>query len=493
VKVLIGGILHESNSFVESFTTVRDYGVRELLFGHEVLDWGENTRTVLGGCIDAAKEMNLELLPTMYAFAQPGGPLGSETFHFLLDQFLARVQRALPVDGVLLTLHGAMIAEGIDDAEGFLLNKLRKAVGPRMPIVATLDFHANVSEGMLGPGTAFVGYDTYPHVDMWERGHEAVRILHSTILGNIRPAVAFRQVPLLSSLPSLNTFRHPMSDVMSEARRVENEPGVICVTVSGGFPYSDVRDAGVSVQVVTDSEPTIAKARAKELAGFIWDLRMDFLSQFVPAAQAVREAMSSTAGPVVLADLGDNTGGGAPGDGTALLRELLEQAATNAVVAVMHDPETIEIATTAGIGSDVNVSLGGKRNRLQGPPLRASARVKTLSDGHYVHTGPLSTGTSGHMGRAAVLEIGGVEVVVAELRRAPNDPAVLRSVGIEPHKKQIIVLKSSVHYRAAYEPFAARIIEVDTAGLTSDLTHLPFSRVRRPIFPLDILDDGSTL
>lgn len=485
MKVLIGGILHESNSFVESFTTVRDYEVQELLYGAEVLHWGENTRTALGGCIDAAREVGLELLPTVYAFAQPGGPLVREAFDFLLDQFLSRVEQALPVDGVLLILHGAMIADGIEDAEGFLLHRTRTAVGPRVPIVATLDFHANVSGGMVEQDAVFVGYDTYPHVDMWERGHEAVGILHSTILGNIRPVVAFRQVPLLASLPSLNTFRRPMSDVMSEVGRIENEPGIVCVTVSGGFPYSDVRDAGVSVQVITDNAPTIAEGRAKELADFIWGLRRDFQCQLVPAAQAVREALLTPVGPVVLADLGDNTGGGAPGDGTALLRELLEQAATNAVVAVLHDPETVEIATAAGVGSDINVSLGGRRNRLQGPPLRVRARVKTVSDGHYVHTGPLSTGTAEHMGRATVLEIDGVEVVVAELRRAPNDPAVLRSVGIEPRNKQIIVLKSSVHYRAAYEPIATRIIEVDTAGLTSDLTRLPFRRVRRPIFPLD--------
>ncbi len=485
MRILIGGILHESNSFAESYTTVREYRVRELVYGDEVLRWGENTRTALGGCIDAAREVDLELLPTMYAFAQPGGPLLREAFDFLLDQFLSRVQQALRVDGVLLILHGAMIADGIDDAEGFLLHKLRAEVGAGVPVVATLDFHANVSPEMVGQNTVFVGYDTYPHVDMWERGREAVHILHSTILGTVRPVVAFRQVPLLAPLPSLNTFRPPMADVMAEARRIEDEPGVVCVTVSGGFPYSDVRDAGVSVQVVTDNAPAIAEERAKELADFIWGLRKDFICQLIPAAQAVRQAMSNAAGPVVLADLGDNTGGGAPGDGTALLRELLEQDATNAVVAVVHDPEAVEIATTAGVGSDINVSLGGKRNRLQGPPLRVRARVKALSDGHYVHTGPLSTGTSGYMGRAAVLEIGRVEVVVAELRRAPNDPAVLRSVGIEPRNKQIIVLKSSVHYRAAYGPIATRIIEVDTAGLTSDLTRLPFSRVRRPIFPLD--------
>ncbi|MEZ4570716.1 MAG: MlrC C-terminal domain-containing protein [Thermomicrobiales bacterium] len=254
------------------------------------------------------------------------------------------------------------------------------------------------------------------------------------------------------------------------------------------FPYADIPETGMAAYVATDDDPELAERCVRELAQFAWDHRQDFQATPMPVAEAVSYAMEQE-GPILLADVADNPGAGTSCDGTEVLRELIAQDARNAVVALMFDPETAHQAAEAGIGATIDVRIGGKVDDLHGAPVETSAYVKVLTDGYFINDGPLGTGSISNMGLTAVLEIGGrggIEVICTSLRRAANDANSLRSVGIEPTKKQIVVIKSSVHYRADFMPLVNEIVEVDAPGLSaSDWSRFDFQHLRRPIFPLD--------
>lgn len=273
---------------------------------------------------------------------------------------------------------------------------------------------------------------------------------------------------------------------MSLAFEYEEEPGVINVSVYGGFVYSDIHDAGLAFLATTDGDLKRAQEIAAGLARKAWEIRHQFVANMKPPAEAVRYAMEAPRGPVVLADVADNTGGGASGDGTEVSRELIRQDAQDVVVITIPDREAVEEASRVGIGGKFDAMIGGKFDDNHGAPVRVVGTVKLLSDGEFVHRGPMSTGAKSSMGRTAVIRCGGVDIIVNERRFQPVDPEVARSVGIEPRHKKIVVLKSAVHYRASYEPIAEEIIEVDGPGLASpNLDRFTFKHIRRPVFPLD--------
>lgn len=274
---------------------------------------------------------------------------------------------------------------------------------------------------------------------------------------------------------------------MGRALSIEGEEGVANVTVACGFPWSDHKDVGVSVIVTTNNDPQLAEGKAEEIADLMWSLRTDFLVKPMPVREALTEATAAPEGPYVLADIGDNPGGGTPCDGTVVLKAMLDLGVKDAVLAVMCDPEAVATAIEAGVGNTVTMEVGGKTDEFHGKPIEVSGTVRTISDGRFQHRGPMMTGVWMDMGRTVVVDCQGVEVIFTEKRLQPTDLQLYRSVGIEPEDKQIIVVKSSVHYRASHEPIAKKVIELDTPGLTSPrLASIPFKKIRRPIFPLDV-------
>jgi microcystin degradation protein MlrC len=270
------------------------------------------------------------------------------------------------------------------------------------------------------------------------------------------------------------------------ADEMERDPRVLTVSVFAGFPLADIHDAGLSIYVATDGDPALAGKLADRLEAVAWDHRHEFVHRAVPVPEAVAAALALDGRPVILADIADNTGGGAAGDGTEILRELLRVAAPSATVACVWDPQAAAACTRAGVGATVTLEVGGKVDDRHGAPVRMTGRVSALSDGRFVHRGPMFRGLPGRLGATAVLEAGGVKVILISRRWQTLDPEMIRLVGIEPREERILVVKSTIHYRAAFEPFAARIIEVDAPGLSSsNLSRFEFARVRRPIFPLD--------
>jgi microcystin degradation protein MlrC len=270
------------------------------------------------------------------------------------------------------------------------------------------------------------------------------------------------------------------------ADAMERRPRVVSISVFAGFPLADIQDAGLSVYVVTDGDQALADALAEELTETAWSHRREFLHTALPVATAVARALAAPHGPVVLADIADNTGGGAAGDTTEILRELLRVGATGTTVACIWDPEAARACVEAGVGATLTVAVGGKVDASHGAPLTLTGRVRAVSDGRFVHRGPMMRGLAGRLGPTAVLEVGGVKIILISLRWQTLDPEMLRFVGIEPERERIVVVKSTIHYRAAFEPIAREILEVDAPGLSSsNLGRFPFTAVRRPIFPLD--------
>jgi len=486
MRLVTGTISHETNVLSNIATDLEQFRKRRLLYGEEVFDYHRGTKTPVGGLMDGCEKHGFEFVPTVFASATPSGTITAEAFDTLLGQILDGIEGAGEFDGVAMHLHGAGVAENHDDIEGHILAEVRKAIGDR-PLVSTFDLHANHTKLTVESADVLIGYDTYPHVDGYERGVEAIDVITRLLDDSLKPTKAFRQPPMMPALQAQFTGKYPMSRLIEEAHRMEGMEAVETVTVAAGFPWSDFEDVGLSFIVTTNGDQALADRLADELQDLAWGMRRDFLVKPVSVRDALRRVKNAEGGPYILADIGDNPGGGAPEDGTVVLRAILEEGLEGGVLAVMWDPEAVEKASASGIGSQVTVELGGKTDDLHGKPLEVTGTVKTLTDGKWIVKGPMGTGSESDMGETAVLLVGGNEVIVTSKRLQPMDLELYRSLGIEPTERRFIVVKSSVHYRAAHEPIAVEVIELDTPGLTSPrLAGFGFKKLRRPIFPLDV-------
>ena len=486
MRVAVGGVYHESNTFFRQPMTMERFGESHLDFGDGVVSRWRGTCSEMAGFVEGARRGGFEIVPTLMAWGMPAGPLTQETFDALAREMVERLSAAGPLDGVLVWLHGAMVSEHFAEADAEFLGRVRRAIGPKIPLVATTDYHANFNAEIVRWPDAIVGYDTYPHVDQVERGLEAADILRRMACEGLRPVMKLARRPLLPHILRQITADPPMSEVLARAHRWESQPGVIAVTVAAGFPYADVPEAGFSVVAVAENEET-AFAAAEDIAELAWSRRAEFTASLPDAATAVREAIAQPHGLTILVDVGDNVGGGTPADGTVILSELLAQNACDALV-LLCDPEAVAACAAAGVRSDVTLRVGGKFDRLHGDPVEIRGRVKRLSDGLFRNVGPMRDGVVEDQGRTAVVDTGGVLVVLTERRMPMWNLEQLRSVGIEPARLRIVVVKAAIAWRAAYAPIAQHIIEVDTPGLTAaDVRRFHYRRLRRPIYPLDPL------
>lgn len=492
MRIASGGIQHETNTFATTPTTLADF-IRdsdcgpELSGGEVLISRCRNTGTIHGGYIAGAEAAGVELLPLLNARAQPAGKVQQSAFDTMLTWFLDRLKAVLPVDGVLLDLHGAMISDRHDDAEGAFIAAVREVVGPDVPIVVTLDLHANISARMAQLSNVIIGFDTYPHVDMYERGFEAAQLLARMIRGEVRPVMEFRQLPLLTMPPMQCTLREPMQTLMSRVHQMEQENGVLTATVAMGFPFADIHDAGVSILVTVDGDRALAVRKADELAGWLWELRDALQPQLTTMEEVMRYCDAHpNEGLVIVADGSDNPGGGAPCDGTVALRAMIDAGFKGGVVGILCDPETAAQAHAAGVGKTIPVRLGAKVDDRHGTPIERPAYVRALCDGRYVHQGPMMRGVADSFGPMATLIVGGVEVVVGTHRRQLLDAEMLHIAGIDPTSRRLLVVKSCVHFRAHLGPLASRIFDADTPGVhRPDFACFQYQHVRRPVYPLD--------
>lgn len=480
-RVIIGMMSHETNTFSTVKTTLSDF---RPMYGQAIVETLKGTRSGIGGYIDVFDREGVEYIPTIAAGATPAGELRNEDFWIIVDYIKDAIKQAGKIDGVLLSLHGAMVAEGAPEAEGTLLKEVREIVGD-IPVIVTLDLHGLISGSLIDNCDAVFGYDTNPHIDMYERGVEAAEALVRTMKGEIKPTVAYRKLPMLPPTINQRTAEGPMVKLLETARQMETQPGVINVCLFPAFPYADVERAGSAVVAVTDNDPELAQELADTLGDEMWSLRNEFLKPLTPITEAVATAIKAKEGPVVLADVADNPGGGAPGDGTEILRELIRQGATNTGLACIKDPEAVSRAIEIGVKGTLTMKIGAKTDNFHGVPLKVTGTVRTITDGRFIHKA-MAVGVPADVGRTAVIDVNGIEIILTERSHAPNDPEIYRRNGIEPTDKKILVLKSRGHFRAAYEPFSKQVIEVDAPGLTTpNLGWFTYHNIPRPIWPFE--------
>jgi microcystin degradation protein MlrC len=492
MRIAFGCIGHETNTFSSVPTSINSFKKGSYYVGEEIISAFSHTSTITGGFIENAKKLGMELVPLLWTFATPSGMVDQNAYQILKNEFLNLLRDAREIDGVLLDLHGAMVTEQIEDAEGDLIQAVREVVGA-LPIVTTLDLHANITPEMAEYAEVIIGFDTYPHVDCYDRGLEAAEVMSAIVQGQIHPRMAYRQLPFLTSPPAQCTMKPLMSEVLERLYALEAQSEVVTATLSMGFPFADIRHAGVSVLVTTDGDQQLAEQHVDEFASYIWEIRQAFNLNLVSVEQAIEQANNTKEKPIILAEGSDNPGGGGPCDGTIILNTLIKNQVEGAVIAVIADPESVDLAIQAGVGNSVDLNVGGKTDPLHGNPVSLTGYVKTISDGNFVHKGPMGQGRPGRMGKTVVIEANGIEIILTEKRIQPYDAEVLRSVGIEPTDRRLIVLKSAVHFRADYTPIAHQILEVDTPGVHSpDLFSYDYHRLRRPIYPLDLDTDWST-
>lgn len=484
MRIAIGQVAHETNTFCSGTTSAADFQAWEWALGEEIIQRHSGVRDYLGGMIAGARERGVQVAPTFATFAYPSGTIAAGTYRQILDTLLEAIRGAGPVDAVCLALHGAGVAEGVDDLEGDLLAAVRRLVGDDTPLVVTLDLHGNVTPQMAAAADALLGVNCYPHVDSFERGVEAVDLAVRMVQGQVRPVMHLTRLPMM--IPTTTTNHGIGQEINEICRQWEQRPGVLDCTLFHGFPYTDVPQVGVSVVAIADGDPELARQAADDVARQVWERRERFLPHILSAEEAVRLALATEGRPVVINDTSDNPGGGTPGDATHLLRAMLEAGLEEACFGFIYDPETAEQAHRAGVGATIDVRLGGKTDDLHGAPIEAQAYVKALTDGRFVQQSPMGRGARVDLGRMARLQIGGVDVLVSSVRTQTLDDEVFLLHGIDVRRYKIVALKSSQHFRAGFEPLAARIITADTPGLTtSNLKVFDYRRLPRPIWPLD--------
>jgi microcystin degradation protein MlrC len=431
------------------------------------------------GFVDEARSLRHELLPLAWCSAQPSGRVTQDAFERIATLLLDDLRAARGLDAVYLDLHGAMVAEHLDDADGELLCRVREVVGPTVPVVASLDYHANVSHRMARQATALVSYRTYPHVDMAECGARSARVVHA-LLGGTRVVSRLQQLDFLIPLTSQATLVEPMQSLMGEAAVAERAP-VLSVCVAPGFPAADVADCGPSVYAcgsdassVEGTVRRLAEALGRREAGFALELFT------IEAALAEIAKLAPPRGrPVILADTQDNPGGGGHADSMSLIRALVASGLQGVLAGVICDPEAAARAHAAGEGAHVDLRLGARSGTAGEVPLEARFKVAALGDGRFTGTGPFYRGARFELGPMALLEVGGMRIAVASRKQQAADQAMFRHLRAEPADYAVLALKSSVHFRADFGPIASRILVVEAPGPNvADPARLPFTRLR---------------
>lgn len=486
MRIAVGGIEHETNTYAtESMgpTSLDDF---QQLRGDAIWEVS-GTRTFVGGFLSAIEEAGHEAVPLFWAWAGPSGIIEAGTYDALKAEFIERLEAAMPVDAIAVSMHGAGVIEGIDDLEADFAAAIREVVGDDVPIVVPLDLHGNITTAMGQRIDLMLGVQEYPHTDMFERGVEAIATLPDLVSGALQPTTHVERLPLL--LPTSTTDAGPAADIRDLCLAAERQPGVIDVSFFHGFPYTDVPATGASIVVITNNDAALARKISADIASAVWDRRRDFITESLTpdvSIELATQALASTGGPVVINDTADNPGGGTPGDGTHLLSAMLTADVEGSCFGFIFDQTTAEIAHSAGVGATIDVRLGGRHGPLHGEPLDVTAYVKALTDGRLVYTSPMVAGVRANLGKSARLTIGNVDVIVTSRRNQTFDAEVFMLHGIDVTRRSIIGLKSSQHFRAGFRDLASAIITADSPGLTTlDVNVFEHPAADGPLWPLD--------
>jgi microcystin degradation protein MlrC len=487
MRIALINVGQETNDFNPLPTTLTDYRSFGLYEGQEMLEKLQGLGEV-GGYLEAVGESGLEVetIPIIRGWASAAGRLDTESRLFFEDRISKGLQAAGRIDGLAIQLHGACAAEGVDDVEGAQLAICREVLGPDVPIVLSLDHHANVTRRIVANSNAIVGHRTQPHSTV-DTGKVAAKLLLRVLQGEVRPVIAFRKLRLLSHQEQFLTSKGPMKALFDRARAMEEDPRVLQASPFPMQPWLDVAEGGWSITVTTDADPDLAARLADELADLAWSMRAEFQKKdAVPVDQAVRTADEAAQGVVVLSDTGDTVFGGAAGDSNVILESILRQGIRSTALIPMIAPDTVKRLAEAGVGAQVTLPLGGHATSFF-TPLTVTGTVRAVGGGVVALSEHNQREVD--MGLSVIFETGPVTMLITELRAvAGNLPAVWRALGVEPRDYKMAVLKTASNFQY-FQPIASQVIRVDTPGPgQSDIAGLPWRRIPRPIYPLDPID-----
>ena len=494
MKLVIAQMKHETNTYSPVPTPLARFATGQALppEGDEAVAAYRGTGSALAAFIDLAEAAGAEYVVPIAAAAWPSGPVHDDAFEHIASRICAAVAQGC--DAVLLDLHGAMVTQTFDDGEGELLRRLR-AIAPLVPIGVALDMHTNLYDAMGQHATVLAGYQTYPHVDVYETGLRAGRAVLALLQKKAQPTMAFGRQAMLPHVMRQGSDDSPNRELQQRCREMEAQ-GALAASVFVGFPNADIEFAGLSAVVVTDNDPALARRWCDELLALAWAQRQAFVYRIEPLAQSMARAVQLAAekpagsGPIVLLDHSDNCASGGTMDTMTVLGAMLDAGLKDAAAFAIFDPQAVQAMVAAGVGAQVTLQLGGKLDMpsigLKGQPRQVSGRVKLICDGRYRNLGPMGRGELGSMGTTAVLDTGALQIVVISDHVEPHDLAIFHAVGIAPHTLRYLMLKSRIHWRAGLRALAGGVVECAGTGVcTSDYDVLAFKRVRRPMFPLD--------
>jgi microcystin degradation protein MlrC len=492
MRLVIAMMKHETNTFSPVPTPIERFarGDEMPFEGAVAVDAFRGTGSGLGAFIDLAEEAGADYEIPIAAGAWPSGLVHDDAYEYMCAKILGAVEKGC--DAVLLDLHGAMVTQSLEDGEGSLLARLRQ-IAPDVPVGVALDMHTNCYPAIVENSDVIAGYQTYPHIDTYETAIRAGRPIFAMLRGEVKPTMAWGNRPMLPHVMRQGTDDFPNKELQEMTRRMEAD-GALAATLFTGFPHADIREAGLSAVVVTDNDMALAEKLRDELLDFAWNAREAFVYKIEPLEDSLERARQVEDGPVVLLDHYDNAASGGTMDTMTVLGAIIDAGLDNVAAFAIHDPEAVKQMIAAGVGARVTVDLGGKIDmpaiNRKGEPRRVTGTVKLISDGRYRNKGPASRGVMMDMGPTVVLDTGKVEIVVISRHQEPNDLACFTSLGIDPLEKKYLMLKSRIHYRAGFKPIAKQVIECAGVGVcTSDYDMLDFKNVRRPIYPLDNIND----
>ena len=494
MRLLIAMMKHETNTFSPVPTPLARFGhAPGPLYGEEAIAAFRGTGSGLGAYLDLAAREGAEVVLPVAASAPPSRPVDDAAFEHIAAHICEAVAKG-GFDGIMLDLHGAMVTESFEDGEGELLRRIR-ALDPTTPIAVSYDMHANLYPAMIENATVVAGYRTYPHVDTYETATRAGEVLLRAMRGEIRPVIAWGNVPMLPHVMKQGSDDQPNAALQARCAALSGE-GALVASLFTGFPHADIANAGLSAVVVTDGDRGLAERMRDGLLEEAWGDREAFVYKLEPLAVSLARARAVPAegeGPVVLLDHYDNCASGGTMDTTVVLKAILDAGLDNVAAFAIYDPASVAAAIAAGVGAEVSLSVGGKMVMPQisdpSPPLTIRGRVKTISSGRFRNKGPMGRGVQMDMGPSVVIDTGKVEIALISRHVEPNDVNCLLSLGIDPMQKRYVMLKSRIHWRAGLGKVAKAVVECAGVGVcTSDYSQLEFKNVRRPIYPLDLLN-----
>ena len=484
-RVALLGIYHESNTFVITPTVLDDFRNGKYLKGESIRKEYQNAHNEIAGMLEVLDKEGIEAIPLLFASATPGGTISAETYNFILQETLEELKKVLPIDACLVIPHGAGVSEEFPDMDGHWLSKVREVVGDTIPIIGTLDLHANVSQLMVSSTNALVAYKQNPHVDMRQRGVESAKLLVNLLNGITKPVQALVQVPLAISIEQQLTANEPCISLYAYANQLSAEPGILALSIQHGFPYADVHEMGTSIIVVADGDYEKALSVAKKLEAYILVHKSSFVGKKNDIPSALN-LINDSAKPVCLLDMGDNVGGGGPANNSCIL-EAFEESKKYKFFVCMYDPQAVIDASSHQQGEQFELTvIGTGKDGLK--TLKLNVKLLKISDGTFQESNPRHGGQINfRMGKTVVVSTkeGGV-IMLTSLRVMPFSLQQLISQGVVPSEFDAIVAKGVNAPIAAYAPVCPTIIQVNTPGVTqADMTLFDYQQRRKPLFPFE--------